>query len=172
MTRRHDRRPSAARVPGYALACALACALFVGGCGGAGDPDPARVRSALARAEGEPDYVKIRWIRVAFDGVPADTPIDRSRDDAAARAREALAKVTAPGADIEAIAATLSEEPADRDFGIANAGTAPRIGYQPREAFVPAVAKAAFGLEVGRAALVEPDPDLNRNGYFVVVRTD
>ncbi len=142
------------------------------GCGGPADPDPARVRAAQTRADGEPDYIKIRWIRVAFEGIPADEPVERARDDAEARARDALAQASASGADFQAIAATLSDEPADRDYGIANEGAVPRVGYQPRKVFVPALAKAAFALPVGGVVLVEPDDDLNRHGYFVVVRTN
>lgn len=150
----------------------LALVGWTAGCGGDGRPDAAKVREAQTRRDGEPDYVMVRWIRVAFDGVPADHAVTRSQEEASARAQDVLKRVAAPDADFAALVGKFSDEPASSAAGIFNDGATPKVGYQPRKVFVPAVAKAAFGLAVGAAVVVGPDEDLNRHGYFVLTRTE
>ncbi len=119
-------------------------------------PTPTPTPTPTPAPSGE--TIAARHILIQYQGSTRAAPtIERSKDEALARAREVLAKAR-DGEDFEALAAEYSDGPTRTRGG--------DLGPFPRGRMHPAFEQAAFGLEVGGISDVVETPF----GYHVILR--
>lgn len=152
----------------------LALLLLVSGCvvttlEGPGDPPriappPGRaeqLKAAEAPVETGPETIGARHLLVSYKGAMRASPtITRSKDEARARAQEALEKARG-GAEFEQLVKEYSDEPGAGDRG-------GDLGKFKRSAMVKAFADAAFKLAPGELSDVVETPF----GFHVIQRTE
>ena len=111
------------------------------------EPDPRKVPTHPATP---PDEVAGAIIIVSYKGAPKALPnVKRSKEQARARAEEALREARGKDASFDAVLAEFSDDPGNRGrLGILTRGSCP----------VPALEDALFGMEVGQVSdLIESD---------------
>jgi parvulin-like peptidyl-prolyl isomerase len=126
-------------------------------------PGPSRTESlsAQTRAPEGPQTIAARHLLVAYSGSErADPRVTRTKEEARARATEALERARA-GEAFETLVAEYSDEP-----GAAERGG--DLGRFPRRAMVKPFADAAFALEPGALSDVVETPF----GFHVIQRTE
>lgn len=118
-------------------------------------PDPAKVPSKPAGITSE---VAGAVLIVSYKGAPQGLPgVDRSKEEARARAQEALQAARARGASFDDVVAKYSDDPGNRGrMGVMARGQCP----------FPAIEAALFGMEVGQVSDVL-DSDF---GLLIVTR--
>ena len=108
-----------------------------------------------------PEEIAARHLLVSYKGALHAPPgIGRSKEEARARAEEALAKAKA-GEDFVALVKQYSDEPGAGDRG-------GDLGKFDRQAMVPAFANAAFALKVNELSSVVE----TQFGFHVILRTE
>ncbi|MCB9577812.1 MAG: peptidyl-prolyl cis-trans isomerase [Polyangiaceae bacterium] len=113
------------------------------------------------RANGNVEAISASHILVMYKGSRRAPPsITRSKDEARARAEEALARAKA-GEDFAALAGEYSDEP-----GAAARGGS--LGRFPRGVMDPAFEKAAFALAPGEVSEIVESPF----GFHIIKRTE
>ena len=116
-------------------------------------------RVTRGASDANAERIQVRQILVAYQGARrSPATVTRSRQEAEARAREALAKARS-GADFSALVAQYSDEP-----GAAKRGG--RVGRFTRRQKVKAFSDAAFALKTGEISDVVETPF----GYYVLQR--
>ena len=128
-------------------------------------PAPVETASPSARAEGDggaaAQEIAAQHLLVMYQGSKAAPKgITRTRDEARARAIEALAKVKA-GQDFAEVVAVYTDEPGGKErHG--------ELGKFSRDMMVKPFADAAFALDVGQVSAVIETPF----GFHVIRRTE
>jgi hypothetical protein len=122
---------------------------------------PAPGEEATEAPSNEPGEISARHLLVAYQGALRASPsVTRSKAEAEARAKEALARAKA-GADFEQLVKEFSDEPGAADRG----GS---LGKFQHGMMVPAFEKAAFKLAPGEVSdIVE-----TQFGFHVIQRTE
>jgi parvulin-like peptidyl-prolyl isomerase len=122
-------------------------------------PAPTLIPTAAHPQPAAENRAAASHILVAYKGSPAGEKVTRTKEQAKARAEEALKKARA-GGDFAALARTYSDDP----------GSAPKggdLGTFPRAAMVKPFADATFALKPGEiSGLVE-----TQFGYHIIKRT-
>lgn len=151
--------------------CLVLCGAVLSGCavtsyGKPGDAPRAavEVRPQAAEAstsESLPSEISASHLLVQYAGAQAAKPnIVRSKQEARARAEEALAKARA-GADYGELVKQYTDEPGGAERGGA-------LGRFPHHAMVKPFSDAAFRLKVGEVSGVVESPF----GYHIILRTE
>lgn len=155
---RASRRRTGLRGPRRAAALALA---LLAGCGGDAPAPAAPARPTSTRTRADTESFPIRHLFVEAREKPrSPTKGPRTRDEALARAQEAVRRLRAPGADFAAVARELSDD----DVTAASEGFG---GFRSRwNGDEPAVVEAARALPVGGVS----DPVASPLGFHVLQR--
>lgn len=123
--------------------------------------EPVAQSSGDGGAVPRPEQIAAQHLLVMYDGSrSAPKSIKRTREEARARAFEALARIKA-GEDFDKVVAAYTEEPG----GAARHGDLGRFGH---DQMVKPFADAAFALEVGQVSTVIETPF----GFHVIRRTE
>jgi hypothetical protein len=118
-------------------------------------------RTGASAAAPEPEAIAAAHLLVMYSGSRSAPPnVKRTRDEARARAAEALRRLKA-GEDFGNIVAEFTDEPG----GAARHG---ELGKFSRESMVKPFADAAFALDVGQVSTVIETPF----GFHVIKRTE
>ncbi len=141
-------------------------------------PEPSSGTNGLTRSvprEAQPDRIDLRLIVVGCNGFGLSDLVDRSLEEARARARSA-AKALSAGGDLDEIVARFSDDPDRarhhgvillRNYGVAERSDRPGELTPDR---LPGVARLAFTLRPGDVAIVEPEAKDAPLGFYVLLR--
>ena len=119
-------------------------------------------------AEKEPDRITLQHILISFAGT--QTEATRSKAEAEKLAKEVVERVN-KGEDFTAIMKTLSDDPGEGVYSLANRGVRQqgRDEY-PREGMVPAFGNVGFALAVGAVGLAPFDAAASPFGWHIIKR--
>ncbi len=148
----------------------LAAIVLLAGCGAA----PGVYRADAVAKSGEPGYVTVQHVLIAFDGT--GTSAIRSMEEAHTLAHEILEKAKA-GADFDQLVRDYTDDSPPGIYQIANDGMSfdkssrlPSKQVWPRSGLVAAFGNVGFALEVDEVGLAEFDKTDSPFGWHIVKR--
>jgi hypothetical protein len=119
----------------------------------------------------EPDYITVQHCLIAFKGTLPGKPISRTKDEAAALAKDLLIQLKA-GADFDDIIRKHTDDSPPGIYKMANDGKPSDMPNEiyGRRGMVPAFGDTGFPLEVGEFGLAEFDSLKSPYGWHIVKR--
>jgi len=126
--------------------------------------------------QGEPDYITVQHILIAFEGRLPGKTIRRSKAEAEELARQLFEQAQQPESDFAAMVKEYTDDAYPGIYRMANHGVPENAGSDattpvyPRSGMVPAFGDTGFPLQVGDVGLAEYDPTKSPYGYHIVKR--
>ena len=124
----------------------------------------------FAQEESEPDKVKVQHILISFKG-KSGRYIDRSKQEAQARAAEVLERARA-GDDFSALVKEFSDDAFPGIYLMANRGIEALPGEEGRYDMVKSFGDVSFSLDVGEVGFAEYHATRSPFGWHVILRLE
>ena len=120
----------------------------------------------------EPDYITVQHCLIGFHGSVPGKPINRSKEEAQALAKQLFADVKA-GANFEEVIHKNTNDSPPGVYKMANYGKMTTgKGMFERDGMVPAFGNTGFPLQVGEFGLAEYDSRASPFGWHIIKRIE
>lgn len=123
----------------------------------------------------EPKFITVQHILIGFAGSVPGKPIERTKEEAEALAKQILEQARMPGAEFGQLVSKHTDDQYPGIYQMANNHVKPNeipTGYMARNKLVPAFGDVGFPLQVNEVGLAAYHPGKSPYGWHIIKRVE